>query len=397
MPMKYPLASSTWGKEERDAVGRVVDSGMMTMGMNVRQFEESFAQAMGARYCVMVNSGSSANLLAVAALFYTRQNALRRQDEAIVPAVSWPTTYYPLHQYGLRLKFVDIDRQTLNYDIDKLRQAVTDKTKVIAAVNLLGNPNDFTAIRDIIGDRNIVLLEDNCESMGAEFKGAMTGSWGLMGTYSSFFSHHISTGEGGMVVTDDQELYHILLALRAHGWTRDLPHDNLIYGRKNHDPFYEMFNFVLPGYNVRPTEIAGAVGIEQLKKLPDFVNVRRQNADCFRTLFADDPRFIIQTEIGKSSWFGFSIVLRNPDETISRDDVVAQLINHNIDVRPIVAGNFVKNRAVNYFDYEISGSLENADFIDANGFFVGNHHFDIRKEIEYLKHVLDIALEGRPC
>ena len=229
MTVRFPLATATWGQEEQDAMQRVIASGMYTMEANVQAFERDFAQYVGSKHCVMVNSGSSAILLMVAALFYT-QNAklkLKRRDEVIVPAVSWSTTYYPLYQYGLKIKFVDIDLHTLNYDLDQLERAVTDKTRAIMAVNLLGNPNDFARIQSIIGNRDTVLIEDNCESMGAKFQGKHTGTFGVMGGYSSFFSHHISTMEGGLIVTDDEELYQILLSLRAHGWTRNLPKHNL--------------------------------------------------------------------------------------------------------------------------------------------------------------------------
>jgi hypothetical protein len=205
----------------------------------------------------------------VAALFYTKNPRIKLNpgDEVIVPAVSWSTTYYPLYQYGLKIKFVDIDLETLNYDLSQLSQAISSKTKAIVAVNLLGNPNDFSQIKKIIGGRDITLIEDNCESLGAEFEGKKAGTFGLMGTFSTFFSHHISTMEGGLIVTNDEELYHILLSLRAHGWTRNLPKENHVCGTKGDDPFEESFRFVLPGYNVRPLEMSGALGIEQVKKL----------------------------------------------------------------------------------------------------------------------------------
>ena len=187
MSFKFPLATSSWGQEKVDAMQRVIASGIFTMGANVLAFEQAFAQYIGSRHCVMVNSGSSANLLIVAALFYTKNAELKLQrgDEIIVPAVSWSTTYYPLYQYGLKIKFVDIDLHTLNYDLDQLEQAVTGKTRAIMAVNLLGNPNDFGRIRQIIGKRDIVLIEDNCESMGATYQGKQAGTFGVMGSFVS--------------------------------------------------------------------------------------------------------------------------------------------------------------------------------------------------------------------
>jgi CDP-6-deoxy-D-xylo-4-hexulose-3-dehydrase len=384
--MKYPLASSTWDDNELKAIQKVIDKDMYTMGESVSKFEKDFANFVGSKYCVMVNSGSSANLLGVAALFYTKNPKLKRGDEVIVPAVSWSTTYFPLYQYGLKLKFVDVDLQTLNFDLEQLKLAVTDKTKMILAVNLLGNPNDFDAIYDIIGNKDIILMEDNCESMGAEYKGKQTGTFGVVGTFSTFFSHHMSTMEGGLITTNDKEIYHILISLRAHGWTRHLPKENLI-SNKSDDWFEESFRFLLPGYNVRPIEMSGAVGLEQLKKLPRFLENRRSNAKLFVELFNDSKDFIIQKNIDNSSWFGFSFIIK-PGSSLNRKDIIKKLTNNNIDCRPIVTGNFTKNKVLEYFDYEIFGDMKNAKYLDKNGFFVGNHQFNIKDEIKYLFKIL---------
>jgi CDP-6-deoxy-D-xylo-4-hexulose-3-dehydrase len=388
MSIKFPLATSSWEKEELDAMQRVIASGMFTMGAHVQAFERDFAQYVGSKHCVMVNSGSSANLLIVAALFYTKNPALKLQrgDEIIVPAVSWSTTYYPLYQYGLRIKFVDIDLHTLNYDLDQLGDAVTDKTRAIMAVNLLGNPNDFGRIRQIIGDRDIVLIEDNCESMGATYEGKHAGTFGVMGSFSSFFSHHISTMEGGMIVTDDEELYQILLSLRAHGWTRNLPKKNLVCRVKSDDPFEESFRFVLPGYNVRPLEMEGALGVEQVKRLPKMIEERRKNGALFQDAMRDHVDIIIQREIGNASWFGFSLVIR-PGSKLTRKQLVQKLTDLGFECRPIVAGNFAKNEVVKYFDSEVHGALKNAEHIDQNGLFVGNHHYSLNDAIEFLRHL----------
>ena len=388
--MEYRLASSTWDEKELEAINRVIESDKYSMGCQVLQYESDFAKYFGARYAVMTSSGSTANLLMIASMFFTKDKARRlsRGDEVIVPAVSWSTTYFPLQQYGLKLIFVDIDRDTLNIDLEKLKDAITSKTRLILAVNLLGNPNDFDELGSLIGDRNITLLEDNCESLGATYKEKQTGTHGLMGTFSSFFSHHIATMEGGCVVTDDEELYHILLVIRAHGWTRNLPEENLVSGVKSHDPFEESYKFVLPGYNVRPIEMSGAIGIEQLKKLPLFIETRITNAKYFQKLFSDHPYVSIQREIGRSSWFGFSLVLKE-SSPITRRKLVQHLTANSIECRPIVTGNFLKNKEVlEYFDYEVSGSLENSEYIDANGLFVGNHQIDITDKIDYLYQVI---------
>lgn len=390
----YSLASSTWDEKELNAINEVIKSDIFTMGKKVAQFEQDFAKFVGSKYAVMTSSGSTANLIATAALFYTKNNKLQRGDEVIVPAVSWSTTYYPLHQYGLKLKFVDIDLHTLNYDLEALKDAISDKTKMIMCVNLLGNPNDFDAIKTIIGDRNIILLEDNCESMGAEYNGKQAGTFGIMGTFSTFYSHHMATMEGGFVVTDNEELYHILLCLRAHGWTRNLPKDNLI-APKSDDWFSESFRFVLPGYNVRPVEMSGAIGIEQLKKLPNFLKHRRENAKLFSKYFANHPDFIMQKEIGSSSWFGFSLIIR-PESKLKRADIIKLLEANNIEYRPIATGDFTQNEVIKYFDYEIHGELKNAKYLQENGFFVGNHQVDISKQIELFNKVMGGGSVAKP-
>ncbi len=386
MTVRFPLATSTWDARELDALHRVIDTGRFTMGEQVAGFERDFSAYTGSRFCIMVNSGSSANLIMIAALFCRADPSagLRRGDEVIVPAVSWSTTYTPLQQYGLKVKFVDIDLDTLNFDMDALGAAVSDRTRAIFAVNLLGNPCDFGAIEKVIGDRDILLLEDNCESMGARLAGRQAGTFGIMGSFSSFFSHHISTMEGGMVVTDDEELYQIMLSLRAHGWTRQLPEVNLVCGRKSDDPFEESFRFVLPGYNLRPLEMSGALGIEQVAKLPGLIAGRRANARKFQAQMAAHPDLLIQAETGESSWFGFSLVIR-PGSSLTRAELVTRLQAAGFETRPIVAGNFAKNEVVKrFFDYEISGALTNADHIDRHGLFIGNHHYPIDDAIDAL-------------
>ncbi|EIH9556115.1 DegT/DnrJ/EryC1/StrS family aminotransferase [Escherichia coli] len=384
----YPLASNTWDEYEYAAIQSVIDSKMFTMGKKVELYEKNFADLFGSKYAVMVSSGSTANLLMIAALFFTNKPKLKRGDEIIVPAVSWSTTYYPLQQYGLKVKFVDINKETLNIDIDSLKNAISDKTKAILTVNLLGNPNDFAKINEVINNRDIILLEDNCESMGAVFQNKQAGTFGVMGTFSSFYSHHIATMEGGCVVTDDEELYHVLLCLRAHGWTRNLPKENMVTGTKSDDIFEESFKFVLPGYNVRPLEMSGAIGIEQLKKLPGFISTRRSNAQYFVDKFKDHPFLDIQKEVGESSWFGFSFVIKE-GAAIERKSLVNNLLSAGIECRPIVTGNFLKNeRVLSYFDYSVHDTVANAEYIDKNGFFVGNHQIPLFNEIDYLRKVL---------
>lgn len=387
MKYNFPLATSTWGEEEVNAIHNIIDSGHYTMGDNVSEFEHMLARFVNSKYCVMVNSGSSANLLMVAALFYSKKYSLERGDEVVVPAVSWGTSYFPLQQFGLHLKFVDIDLQTLNYDLECLERVVTKKTKIILAVNLLGNPNNYIRVQEIADNYGAILIEDNCESMGAKFQGKYTGTFGVIGSFSTFFSHHISTMEGGAIVTDDDELYQVLRTLRAHGWTRDLPRFNHVCDYKSDNKFDESFRFVLPGYNVRPLEIEGAIGVEQLKKLPSFISVRRNNALLFKNIMYDHPDLMIQKEIGCSSWFGFSLIIKRKSN-INRTDLIYLLESVGFECRPIVAGNFSSKEVMKYFDYDIPYKVKNAIHLDKYGLFIGNQHVAMDDAINKLKIAL---------
>jgi CDP-6-deoxy-D-xylo-4-hexulose-3-dehydrase len=385
MQTRFPLATSSWDEAEHQALQAVIASGQFTMGDKVRAFEKAYAAYTGTRYAVMCNSGSSANLLMIAALRFTKNQELKLMpgDEVIVPAISWSTTYSPLAQYGLHLKFVDVDVETLNIDIQQLEDAISERTRAIFLVNLLGNPNDFAVISALAAKHHLVILEDNCESMGAEFNGRKTGSFGVMGSQSCFFSHHISTMEGGVVTTDDEELCHLMLSLRAHGWTRQLPAENRLVGKRKADAFEESFRFVLPGYNLRPLEMSGAIGLEQVRKLPHLIAERRKNGLLLQQRLGSHPHLMIQKEIGASSWFGFSLTVRR-DSKRDRAWLMKQLDRSGFEYRPIVSGNFARKEVVEYFDHTISGDLANADHVDRSGLFVGNHPFPIEEAIEAL-------------
>lgn len=385
--INLPLATDTWDSEEIEAIKEVVDSNRFTMGKKVKELESKFADYFGSEHAIMVNSGSSANLLAIASLVFSEEHDLSRGDEVIVPAVSWATTFTPLQQYGLKIKFVDIDLHTLNLNIDLLEQAITKETKAIFAVNLLGNPLNYSRLIDIVEKNNLILIEDNCESMGAKFKNKYTGTFGELGTFSTFFSHHISTMEGGIITTDNSLLKDIILSLRAHGWTRNLPNDSDIYKKKEND-FYESFNFILPGYNVRPLEMEAAIGLKQLNKLNKIIGVRRKNGKHFGSLFQKNNDIIIQKEIGESSFFGFSMVI-SKKSNLNRDELIEKLKFNEVECRPIVAGNFTKNDVIKYFDYEIFGELSNADYIHNNGLFIGNHHYDISKKLDQVYNLIE--------
>ena len=389
-PSKYPLASSSWDDDELAALQRVIAGGRFTMGEQVREFERRFARHFGSRHALMVCSGSMANLVGVAALSYRKRRPLQRGDEVIVPAISWATTYYPLQQYGLRLRFLDVDLHTLNMDVTQLQAALTPRTRMVVAVSILGNPADLTRLRSFCDEHDLILFEDNCESMGARLDGRYTGTFGDIGTFSTFFSHHISTMEGGVLVTDDDELYYLARSLRAHGWTRDLPSDCGLYEGRG-DDFFEAYRFILPGFNARPLELSGAVGIEQLLKLEQMIAVRRQNAAHFVALFRDDPRLLIQREHGESSWFAFTLLL-HPGLADTRSRVMAALKSAGIEFRIVTGGCFTRHDVIRYFDYDTVGELPNANLVHDQGFFVGNHPRDLRAELDLLRSTLDDCL-----
>jgi CDP-6-deoxy-D-xylo-4-hexulose-3-dehydrase len=303
-----------------------------------------------------------------------------------VPAVSWSTTYYPVNQCGFILDFIDIDPETLNIDTNLVRAAITSKTKAIFAVNLLGNPANLFELRKIADDFGILLIEDNCESLGAEINGKKTGSFGIAGSHSFFFSHHICTMEGGMVTTDSLELAENMVSLRAHGWTRGLPDQNSVFNKSN-NYWEDFFRFVLPGYNLRPLEISGAIGQIQLAKFPSFLEARRKNAEKFIKLFSGSNSYQLQKEIGESSWFGFSIVLRNKLKG-KRELLLKVLEKNNVVTRPIVAGNFTINPVMKHLQYKDLPALPGANLIHSEGFFIGNHHFDSTSELDQIYLIL---------
>lgn len=391
--MFYELASSSWDDKEIAAINRIIESDRYTMGPEVAAFEDEFAAYHGKKYGVMVNSGSSANLIAVAAQFFKKKNPLKRGDEVIVPAVSWATTYHPLQQYGLKLKIVDIELETLNMDVSQLEDALTPDTKMLVAVSILGNPCELDVMRAFCDKHDLIFMEDNCESLDAELNGKKAGSFGDVNTSSFFFSHHIATMEGGMIITDDLETYHLMRCLRAHGWTRDLPKDSPIFESRGED-FFEAYRFILPGYNVRPTEMAGAIGREQLKKLPAMTAARRKNFALFNELLGDDERFIIQRENGQHSSFCFPIIL-NPALNIDRERVFKALVDADIGYRIITGGCILRHDVMKFFDYETVGEIANSNIAHDNGFFCGNQPHDIEPQLRKLHEVLDASAQPR--
>ena len=388
--MKYPLSCDTWGTEEVDAIQKVIKSGRYTMGEEVFAFEKQFAEFMDVKHAKMVNSGSSANLLMIGSAIYNPRYNLKPGDSVIVPAVSWSTTYYPLQQYGLKLIFCDVDLHTLNLDINEVKKAIVEhKPAAILTVNLLGNPSDLTELSNIAEENNNILFEDNCESFGAEINGRKTGTFGTMGTHSFFFSHHLQTMEGGMILTNYEEDAQYIDSMRAHGWLRTLPNENFIHN-KTGDPFEDSFRFVLPGYCVRPLEMSGAVGQVQLQKANEMLDQRIINSKIYHHFFdnTDYARTQLPTQNSVHSYFGFSFVLENNLRN-RRKDVINLFKEYGIECRPIVAGNFMRNPVIERLCYRTFGTYDNANEIHDQGFFLGNDNRNLEEQLTKVKELME--------
>jgi CDP-6-deoxy-D-xylo-4-hexulose-3-dehydrase len=366
-----------------------------TMGKKVRAFENQYAQYAGTKHAVMSNSGSSANLLAVAALAnpFTK-DYLKPGDEVIVPALSWSTTIWPLIQHNLVPVIVDCDLDTFNLDLEKLEKAIGPKTRAIKLVHVYGNPCNMDAIMALAKKHNLFIIEDCCEAMGAFYDGKSVGSFGDVGNFSFFFSHHISTMEGGISVTNNFDLTETMRILRAHGWSREADeHQKYVNMYPDIDP---RFIFINIGYNLRPTEVNAAMGMHQLPKLDGLIEKRRETAAYYQKHLSKYEEFFhFQKEEpkGKHVWFGFPIILK--DKTpFSVKDITSYMQQQHIETRPIIAGNMARHPAFNMYEHRIAGDLSAADTVMKKGFAFACHHAVDEKAREYVVSTIDTFIEN---
>lgn len=353
------------------------------MGEKVRRFEKMYAEYIGVEHAVMVNSGSSANLLALSVLTNPMLDGrIKQGGEIITPAVTWPTTIYPIANVGCVPVLVDIDLETLDMSAGETEKALSDKTRALMPVHLLGNPCDMKELGRIADGNNLFLIEDSCEAHGSEYWGKKTGSFGDFSTFSFYFAHHISTIEGGMILTSNERLAELARAMRTFGWIRDLRNRNEIAGRYDID---ERFLFVTTGYNFRPTEIQGAFGIHQLGRLEEFISIRRKNADYWSKQLQDyGDIFIVHKEKPNTRhvWYGYPVTIR-PNDKFTRRDLIQFLESRNIETRPVMAGNMAEQPSMEHVVHR-KDSLPNAEFVMRNSLFLGNHHMIREEEREYM-------------
>jgi CDP-4-dehydro-6-deoxyglucose reductase, E1 len=390
------LHEPTFADQEIFAALKVMLSTYVTMGKEVELFEQQSSALFGFKHGVLNNSGSSANLLAIAAM--TRASVpdhLKPGDEVIVPALTWSTTIWPVIQYQLVPVFVDSDLNTFNMLPEKVESAITTKTRAIMPVHIYGNPCDMDAIAAIAKKHNLHMIEDCCESMGATYRGKPIGYHSRIATFSYYYSHHITTLEGGICHTDDFQLAELMRMLRSHGWHRHCE-DKQKYTAQYAD-FDPRFIFIETGYNLRATEVQAAFGQYQLPKLKGLVEKRRAAASDYLyrlDKYKDYFQFQQETPHAESSWFGFSLILRD-NAPFTVKEITSFLNAHNIETRPVIAGNMTRHPAMKTLNYRIAGDLNNADTVMDKGFAVGCHHAIDAQARDYVINTIEEFLKRK--
>jgi CDP-6-deoxy-D-xylo-4-hexulose-3-dehydrase len=344
----------------------------VTMGKKVREFEQRFADYIRVGHGVMVNSGSSANLLALSILTNPLlEGHIRPGEEVITPAVTWATTVFPVIQVGALPVLVDVDPDTLNVNPIQVKRAITPRTRAIMLVHLLGNPCAMEPLMEIAREHRLFVIEDCCEAHGAEVSGKRVGSFGHLATFSFYFSHHISTIEGGMVLSNDERFDELARALRVFGWIRELR--NRVAIAHEHPGIDPRYLFVNLGYNFRPTEIQAAFGLHQLVKLESFIQARRETARFWTEHLRSLERYFFlptEREGTRHAWLFYPLVVR-PDAPFTRDELASFLESRQVETRPIMTGNIEEQPVMRHFTYRAFGDLPNARFIMRNGMLVG--------------------------
>lgn len=369
------LIKSTFFEEDKTKLALtefISEANILSMGEQCRLFESNFAKHQGRNHCCFVNSGSSANLLLIQSLI--NLGRLKIGDKIAFSSLTWSTNVMPIIQLGLVPIPIDVELDTLNISSKKLEEICKNESiKCLFITNLLGFCSDLDKIEKYCSSNNIIFLEDNCESLGSVLKGKKLGNFGLASTTSFFVGHHLSTIEGGSVLTDDKELHDMLMITRAHGWSRNIE-SNLqseLLQKHKVDTFYNQYSFYELGYNLRPTEINGFLGNNQLTYLDLMISIRQENYFFYQSA-ADKNLNILPLNIGYMdlvSNFAFPLVFKTKDLAIS----YRELFNSNeIEIRPIVGGNITQQPFFKKYFGE-SFKMPNAELIHENGFYIPNN------------------------
>ena len=386
---KIPLAAPSFSYDEvEDALDSMLTT-WVTMGKKVNSFEEKFQDYVDSKNAIMVNSGSSANLLALSTLTNPLfENKIEKGSLIITPAVTWATTVSPIVNVGCKPLFVDVDLDTLCINTDLLKESVSENTSGIMPVHLMGHPCDMKSITKIAHEKNLRLIEDSCEAHGASQEGKKVGTFGDIGTFSFFMSHHITTMEGGMLVTNNEEIAEIAKSLRTFGCTREMKKKDEINSKYSDvDP---RFLFVNLGYNLRPTELQGAFGRHQIKKLDSLIQHRRETARYWneRLMKYSDNLLLPTRNLENHVFFGYAITITE-NAQFSRKEMTDFLESKGIETRPIMSGNFTEQPVSKLLQWEKYGELKNSKLIMRNSFFIGNHLQILQKEREYVADTFD--------
>ena len=368
--LSYPLLDNAFSKEDILEGIKVLLSQQLTMSEITYNFEKAFAKHLGSKYAVMVNSGSSANLLASFALINPmKKNRVKQGDHFLIPALCWSTSLWPLIQCGLKPIFMDVDINNFCLDETKITKTILSKISVILTIHILGNSSNIQKISSLAKKNDIYLIEDTCEALGSKYNSKFLGTFGDCGTYSFYYSHQITAGEGGMVVTDSREDYDLLCSLRSHGWDRRI-------GKKikKHKSY---FNFINSGFNVRPTDITAAIGYCQFKRLDQLIKVRTENRlkiiDKLKSSnnWNNQFDFFYSNKKVSQSFFGFPILINK--KYINKKKIFFNYLkNKKIETRPILSGNFLNQPSEKLYNLNQGGkNFPNSHEIEDRGFFIG--------------------------
>ena len=384
----YPLTESVLEKADLNSAIKVINSTKITMGDKTKQIENYFSKKIVKMNSLMVNSGSSANLLIFQCLINPMVKRLKPGDEVLVPAICWSTSLWPIIQSGLKVKFVDIDLNTLNISLSDLEKKVSKKTKALMLVHALGNCTDMKKLTNICKKNNIILIEDTCEALGSTYRNKPLGTFGEFSSFSFYYSHHITSGEGGMVCTKNLKYIEVIKSLRSHGWSRGLAQSKNIANKyKNID---KNWIFINSGFNLRPTDINAAIGIEQLKRIKKILSIRKYNFLKIKNELIQNKKYNQQFSIledqkhSNIAWFGIPFILNSKDKNYKLS-VMEKLNNKGVMTRPIISGNFAKQPSIKLYKIKTGSKLHNADLIDKNAFFLGLHNIKITtKKLKFL-------------